>query len=500
MNEPIFDKLIETDINLIPEGGDVTGSYFCTWWSQSAAAADLGLTGTGLSEWRDALNQDSVFGTEKYYHPAERDMRRGIIFLLDDGWDIPIGTPNDGTCGHLYGSVDPDSVKFSHFGSTPKERLRKMSEKAKEMGYAGLGLWISPQKSSLCGYDAEDDREYWEKRAEWCHSAGVLYWKVDWGRHDYDDEYRRLISDAVRKAAPGILVEHAVVQKPCTHHHPEEDFVARRTDRTHEQMSFCDAFRTYDVLEPFDKVCTLERANEALSANGKRENCGMALVNGENLYTISAALGLTVGIMNYNADAKACLNWHRIAPPFGAFESEYRASEEMLCDTAFFDTEICEWAPCKGRLVCESAPAVMARGCPLPAVAPVGGESPFVIAAKNPKTGAYSVATVRRSVDPVRDVYFLADVTVTDADPDCPLGVFGVFNSLTVEFSKIPSGEYRILAQDLTSDRALDITDKAELSGRRLFLDGRLMRYAGKYFRGHADRSEPSLVIKLWRK
>ena len=112
-----------TDIDLIPKEGSVTGSYVCTWRNQSACAQDLGLTGTGLSEWRDALNQDALFETEKYYHPAPRHLRKNLIFLMDDGWDIPEGTPNDGTCGHLYGSVDPDSKKFSRYGSTPEERL-----------------------------------------------------------------------------------------------------------------------------------------------------------------------------------------------------------------------------------------------------------------------------------------------------------------------------------------------------------------------------------------
>ena len=85
-----------TDIDLIPqESPAFNGDYLCTWWNQCGAAADMGLTGSGLSEWRDALCQEAVFDTEKYYHPIKRELRGSLVFLLDDGWDIPLGTPND---------------------------------------------------------------------------------------------------------------------------------------------------------------------------------------------------------------------------------------------------------------------------------------------------------------------------------------------------------------------------------------------------------------------
>lgn len=79
-------------------------------------------------------------------------------------------------------------------------------------------------------------------------------------------------------------------------------------------MKFSDVYRTYDLLDPFDKVCTLQRAHEALLCTD--EGVGLGLVNGENMYTINAALGLTAGIMNYNKDTENCILWQRIAPPF----------------------------------------------------------------------------------------------------------------------------------------------------------------------------------------
>ncbi|MBQ2729306.1 MAG: hypothetical protein IJF69_00870 [Clostridia bacterium] len=486
-----------TDTNLIPSTGEPTGSYSCTWWNQSSAASALGYSGEALSPWRDSLNQEALFDREDLFHHVPREYRSSLIFLLDDGWDVPVGTAGNDKDRSYFGSVDPDSEKFSRYGSTPEERLCAISAKVKEMGYAGLGLWISPQKSTLKEYDKVNDREYWETRAKWCDKAGVLYWKVDWGNHDYDDGYRLLISECAHKYAKNLLVEHSVVQKPCTHNNYSDSFLVERTARMKLQMTFCDVNRTYDVIEPFEEVCTLQRAHEGFMS--KDEPClfGRGLINAENLYAIAASLGCTVGIMNYNEDAAACINWQKLSPPFGIRESEYLHSEERLCDTFFFDSEVCEWAPCKGLTVEESAPAIMARNCPLPEVSPIGQHAPFVTASKNPKTGAYSVATSRRTIDPVRTAFYLADVTLKEVDPNAPIGVFGVFNTLTLELCSPVSKSCRVLLQDLTSDKAIDVTEFANLCENKIVLDGKDLRILGKIARGHNNRSAPSLLIKI---
>lgn len=496
MNTNMYEKIKNTNINLIPARGETTGSYACTWWSQCAAASALGLSGEGLSSWRDSLNEEALFDREDLFHKVPRESRQELIFLIDDGWDVPIGTIADDRDRHLFGSVNPDKVKFKRFGNTPAERLKGISDAVKSLGYAGVGLWISPQEYAEEPYTAKSSEEYWSTRAKWCHDAGVLYWKVDWGAYDYDDNYRRLISDCVKKHAPNLLVEHAVVQKPLSHNHGDkEKFLSERAERTKKQMEFADVIRTYDVLEPFDKVCTLLRAHEALVYTD--EHTGKGFINGENLYAVCSALGLCTGIMNYNKEAQACINWQRIAPPFSVFESEYRFSEELLTDSLFFDSEICEWAPCKGRTVCEYAPAIMARGCPLPDVKKLSGNAPFVLASKNPGTGAYAVGTLPRSVDPIKNAFFPADVTAKEIDPSKPVGIFGVFNTLTLELTSPISQDAKILAQDLLGDSAFDITDHVILNERSVTLDGKILRYVGKIARGHNDQSEPSLVIKI---
>lgn len=479
--------LKSTNINLIPQESIFTGSYLCTWWNQSKAAAGLGLTGTGLSEWRDALNEKAIFGKDNYYHIVPKDLIDGLIFLLDDGWDLPIGTPNDDEHRHFYGNVDPDKVKFANFGNTPESRLKGLSQKVKEMGYSGLGLWISPQESSLS--EEKDSYEYWKERALWCHNADIKYWKVDWGNHDYDDEYRKLITNCAHEFAPGLLVEHAVIQKPCTHHNYSERFLEERAERVKYQMTYSDVYRTYDILEPFDKVCTLQRSHEALlSANENAE--GIALINSENMYTIAAALGFTIGIMNYTHETAPCLKWHRIAPPFSINEGYYSYSEDALIDSYYFEEEVCSWAPCKNKTVYESAPAIIARNCPLPSVAPCGEHKPFVLASKNPKTNAYSVATIRRTVDPNPSVYFLADIDLYEVDKDSHIGIFGVYNSLKLNFTNTISANSRILAQSFKNDTAVDITDFVKIENNCIKLDGKLIRKIG-------ESNDPAIIIKV---
>ena len=499
MNNERYSDLKNTDINLIPKDGPVTGSYSCTWWNQCSAASALGLTGEALSPWRDALNCEALFDREDLFHPVPSECRSNLIFLLDDGWDVPIGTAGSDNDRHFFGSVNPDKVKFARYGDTPVQRLKGISEAVKALGYAGVGLWISPQEYAEEEYKASSSEEYWSTRAGWCHEAGVLYWKVDWGLYDYDDGYRQLISECAHRCAPGLLVEHAVVQKPLSHNHGDkEKFLSDRAARVRRQMTFCDVNRTYDVLEPFDEVCTLQRIHELLlCADEEPAIPCRGLINAENLYNICAALGCNTGIMNYNEDAKACVLWQRLAPAFGIREGEYQCSEESLTDSRFFASEICEWAPCRALTVEESAPAVMARGCPLPEVSSIGSYAPFVTASKNPKTGAYSVATIRRTVDPNPYMYFLADVTVKDADVSAPVGIFGIFNSLTVEFNAPLPENAKILCQDMLGKSAVDITKLVEIKERSLTLDGKDMRYFGLRERGHNNKSTPSIIIKI---
>ncbi len=489
------EEINELPVNLIPETSKPTGNYMCTWSIQREVAKKLGIAGNKNSHLRDALDQSTLFGKENYYHPISRKLRNGLIFLLDDGWDVPYATPNDAQHKKIFGSCNPDNERFSKFGNTPVERLKTISEKLKEMGYAGLGLWISPQQSGETEFDFDTARSYWEERAKWCNDAGVLYWKVDWGFHT-DDEYRRMMSECARKFAPELIVEHAVLQMPFTV--VDEDGAAeRRKTRVKTQMAFSDVYRTYDVVRPLDNVCTLQRASEALTANVERELNGLGLINAESQALIAASLGLTVGVMEFDKNMQACLNWHRIAPPFGIHGNNCICSEELLEDSMFFENDVVTWFKCAGETIFESAPAIIARNCPLPVVKKRFEHSPFVTASKNPLTEAYSVAIIPRAIDPNPYVHCLADVTIKDVDVSSPVGIFGVFNSLTIEFTKQLPEKIYILVQDLTHDKAIDVTHQVIINSSSITLDGKKLRFWSKYSRGINDNSEPSLVLTI---
>lgn len=487
--------MLNTGKNLIPDTPKKVCNYICTWNSQALTAKKLGLTGKDCSEQRDVIDSKHIFGSESYYHLTDRKFRKDLIFLMDDGWDVPYGTPNDAEHKGIFGSLIPDAKKFAEFGADPLTRLSGLSKKVKEMGYMGLGLWVSPQIPNETVFDPEAARIYWEDRADFCHKAGVLYWKVDWGFHT-DTEYRKLISRAVKKCAPEIIVEHAVTQAPLSLME-SDDLATRRGATAKELMQFCDVFRTYDVCHPFDDVCTLKRAAEALTASVERDGDSLSLVNAESQGIVAAALGLCVGVMEYDNNMAACLNWHRIAPPFSIRNSYCICSEDELCDTLYCETDIADWFSVAGKTVTETAPAVIARGCSLPEINCKGPHAPFVTLSKNPENNAFAVACFKRNVDGKAKTFCPADVTVKEADPEAYMGVFGEFGSLTFEFTGTIKGR-KVLIQDLVGDTSFDVTNKISVSDSALTLSGNDIALFGKSGRDASDTCEPAFLIKLF--
>ncbi len=486
-------------MNLIPPKSRENLDYVCTWALQGEAAARLGLVGDGLADWRDALTDDTLFGSVNHYHIFGEDCRSGLIFVIDDGWDVPFGTKHLPGEPNVYGLCIPDGEKFASYGSTPTERLHTLSEKLKSLGYVGLGLWISPQVSdeSSANPASEDEaRAYWTERAEWCRDAGIRYFKIDWGNHS-NTPYRRMLTEILRSIAPDVIVEHAPLQLVYT----DLDSLERRLRNVRELLPISDVLRLYDVAPPFCDSAMLRRADEALTIASEvtPEFGTRGYLNGEWCAEICAALGLALGAMHNppeDSSEEACIRWHRVAPPFSAYRGEYRKSDELLTDDYFFDREPLDWGrTVRGKRFSESAPAVMARDCELPTVE-CDGVKPFVLASRNPDTGAYTIAALRRTVNPNKGLIAPAKVTFRVGKPSDPVGIFGWYASLTLSYTE-EIGEKRILAQDLMSDEALDVTDKVKIDGSHVTIDGDELRYLGSYARAHCDASSPSLVIKI---
>lgn len=304
-------------MNFIPQKSEPNGNYLCTWALQGSAAKKLGIKGNGCADQRDALNTELLFGREDLYHVYSDEFRGGLYLLLDDGWDVPYGTehlPNSSI--EMFGTVAPDPVKFKDLGNNAEERLKEMSRRVKAMGYAGLGLWISPQQPFVNQSELIDmaaAREYWEEKARISEAAGVAYWKVDWGAQSGKADYRIMMTECVRKYAPNLVIEHAVPLSPYQEVNPQDD----KVKRMRKLLPYSDYFRTYDIQLPFEDSATLNRVHCLLADNDDDMMCGsLGKVNIETCAYLAAALGFNLGIMRHNRETEAALRWQRIAPPF----------------------------------------------------------------------------------------------------------------------------------------------------------------------------------------
>jgi len=188
------------------------------------------------------------------------------------------------------------------------------------------------------------------------------------------------------------------------------------------------------------------------------------------------------------------VRWQRIAHPFAVGAGSFQASSEILRDGWQFNAGETWQHELVGATVWQSAPAILARNIDLPRV--VGGpEKPFVFAARFPN-GTVAIGAQERT-QPGRAWYMpRCDVTFQAGDAPGPFGVFGEYRSLTVEFSKTISGK-RVLAQDLASDNAVDITRLVNFSVNKIHFDGGLLRRLGLSHGTPGDRSSPGVVLAL---
>lgn len=274
--------------SMIPDMGKFTGNYFCTWDAQ----CDHMYTWKNRPKnhtARDAMCEDFLFGENGLLQSFE-DVRKDLIVMLDDGWDVPWGAQE---CG-LFGSLEADVERFPSLrGLSPAERLRKLSARIKDMGYRGLGLWVPSQSRFLVNgkeikRTPEEERLYWEERARWCGEAGIMYLKADWGVHSDDPAYRGMMTECMRKYAPGLAVEHAFVGRPLFE---ENGPGVPETMQRYLQkvLPVSDFLRTYDVVHELKYASTVDRASICLQAAHACKTD--AVLNIEDTALIGAALG-----------------------------------------------------------------------------------------------------------------------------------------------------------------------------------------------------------------
>ena len=483
-------------MNLLNKPFLENGNYLCTWDLQEINAHKLGTKGERPTvKQRNVLTDENLFSKNSLFHVVPEEYRKGIYFLLDDGWDVPFDTDEQQSKAP-FGSLILDGEKFKDYGDSPTERLKTLNQKALDLGYAGVGLWVSPQiPFEDQSTTIEDHKNHWKQRAKWCNDAGIKYWKIDWGKHAFNLEYLEMMSQVIRENAPDLLIEHAVVHLVFEGPENPDDKLARKMA---EIMQVSDYFRTYDVCQPFSNSITFRRLN-ALLCNVKKEEfrfSGRGFVNVESSPEIAAGLSCNIGIMNYNGNVGACLNWQRLSPPMSVFDADYIKSDEILTDKCFFEASPVWWYDAKGQEIVSYAPAIAARGTKLPKVE-ISGEKPFVLASQNNKTKAYCVSTLKRTFDMNSNVVIAADVTIYPEETNAPIGIFGYYKNLIIEFDKEIPKNAKVYAQCLLEDNAQDVTEFVEICGKRIKIDGKNLRIWGRKKNAIGFSEDPALVIQI---
>ena len=71
-----------------------------------------------------------------------------------------------------------------------------------------------------------------------------------------------------------------------------------------------------------------------------------------------------------------------------------------------------------------------------------------------------------------------------------PIGVFGVYNRLIINFEKTINKESHVVAQNFKKESAMDITKLVDIESNFIKLDGKLIRMIG-------ENNDPAVIIKV---
>lgn len=481
----------QTHASLVPSTPSKAADYFCTWNIQGYLSSYASSPAQ-----RAEMTGANMFGNGKFqnwvnFYPK---IRKDLLFVMDDSWDIP-ANENSGSNKYL-GLVEVDASRFPQFTGNPTERMTKLVQAVKAAGWKGLGGWICAQEAPLAGN--LDPKTYWAERLKTANRSGFAYWKVDWGKHERDGEWRKILTQSGRRYAPNLIIEHAI----------NEHFI-----------SIGDAYRTYDVENIIAQPTTIARVAKVLKY--KPEGDAKSIINCEDEPYIAVGLGCAMGIMRHpftgnlpngaidfvfppvGRNLKLRLDevvrgvrWHRIAEPFGVGSDDYHIDDQILEDkwrVGYRDT----WGPAKvGDTMRASAPARISRDLALPVVHSGSISRPFVLSSKYPN-GAVAIVTIGRGIGH-EYVTERVDVEQLIDDLDQAIGVFGDYASLTLVLPTNTSKKgYRIWAQDLAGDVPMDITQKVEIKNNRIILSGDLIRTVGLSAKTKGDLSDPGLVLRF---
>jgi hypothetical protein len=446
---------------------------------------------------RSAINERNIFESGEYrnwanVYPA---IRSDLFFVMDDSWDIP-QDENIIKNNPYLGTAILDSTRFPSYKGSPEARFKKLVVDIKARGWKGLGGWICAQEAPQ--YGEVDTVAYWTERLRAAHNAGVSYWKVDWGKQQKNEQWRKMLTDIGKKEAPNLWIEHAM--------------------RNH-YIEFSDVFRTYDVETVLSQVATINRVAELLKYQPRNQAKGV--INCEDEPYIAAGLGCAIGIMRHpfngnlpdgqqdmihppvGRDVKNRLDeivrgvrWHRIAEPFGVGGIFERDTIELKDYWVLKERET--WMRRKaGDTISGKMPARVSRGLPLPEMShPEAPDRPVVLASLYPN-GAVAIATIGRSLGH-ESIFRCETVTVQIPNTKALVGIFGDYESLILAYpQKISATGLKILGQDLAGKSAVEITNRIKIEDNCLIISGALIREIGLMAATKGDISEPGMVLKM---
>ena len=516
------------------------GAYWCTWGAQGDTLQDKLATGElrfpgdqGVPGVRDNMNEDVLFGTRGWARLFP-EYRGELLFLLDDGWDVPYGV-DSGKGLHPFGSLVPDRGRFPSLdeGKSGGARLRELARRVEDAGWKGLGVWVACQaqhERAESPFSSAELSEDLKRKLDDAATAGVRYWKVDWGVHNFHVWYRRLMSELKERYYPELIVDHcrgfnnALNGQVDPHLTPDDEFrnVGRTgrilgvpeyepvTREVEEIMTFADVFRTYDSANPLTTATMIERAVWEIAAADKSGS--RVVINTEDEPLLAAGLGVELSMMRAPccppekvptprprnrrmAEDMRCIVWQRLAPPFGSDTSaKVRCSGKTIREDWLFQPDQCWFTGPNRRYYYQVAPAVVTRGLPLPEVTGETGEVPYVLASRHPN-GALAVSALpvldqrRGSYTPRASISLEATL-----EPGVPLAVFGEVGSLTLRDG---TDAGRVLVQDLLGGKATDVTAWCRRTSGRLTLPGPLLAKIGRAGNPDGDDSQPGVRIDI---
>jgi len=512
--------------NLVPDKLSAAPNYWCTWyWQNYMIKAGEPVTNPSGREVysnkaaREQMNYNRILGENGWARVMLPKSRGEYYFLIDHGWQDKSVKKN------TFFSFIMDGNDFPKYaGLEPKERIKKLNEEIKALGWRGLGLWVRGTPTR------EDARKF----VEWSKYAGIEYWKIDGGdtknflTYKVKNEiYPELTLEYVTGTGPlnpdwdkPDLKEYPSVYYPGDQQLKDGSAEPGHASRALRVISNSDVFRTYDAVPLLVSTVTLQRIHDILSqtaGDGKYR----AFLNIQDDCNIAAALGCVVAVKRHpmktprmfegrdfhfqiagdrHVDKRLnemdrLVRWQRIAPPMNAGYGTYSYSDKYLIDKYVFRVGDTWKEETWGKMVTQGAPAIMARNIPLPKVE-IDGEPPYVMASKF-KNGAICIATEGR-VKPEESWYHpRANILIEVDDAKEPIGVFGRYSSLTLELNSPVDENAVILAQDLLAEKAVDISKEVKIKDNRIIIPGDLIDRVGTMAATEGDISVPGLVIQI---